>query len=117
MHTLARGPQHLQGRAHAVLDQPRLLPNHDGIDEGLRLRHTVNLILILIAECTDYFSKSLFVVGEFGCNDYNAPLFSGVAFSDVKTNMPLVAKAIVNGDVYAQLGYKYLQIKDSSVGN
>jgi hypothetical protein len=27
----------------------------------------------------------------------NAPLFSGVAFSDVKTYMPLVAKAIANG--------------------
>jgi hypothetical protein len=43
MHTLARGPQHLQGRAHAVLDQPRLLPNHDGIDEGLQFRHMVIL--------------------------------------------------------------------------
>ncbi|GJN38540.1 hypothetical protein PR202_gb27594 [Eleusine coracana subsp. coracana] len=48
-------------------------------------------------ECRDYFSKSLFVVGEFGGNDYNAPLFSGVPFSDVKTYVPLVAKAIANG--------------------
>ncbi|KAF8760475.1 hypothetical protein HU200_010097 [Digitaria exilis] len=48
-------------------------------------------------ECKDYFSKSLFVVGEFGGNDYNAPLFSGVPFSDVKTYVPLVAKAIANG--------------------
>ncbi|KQK18109.1 GDSL esterase/lipase At5g45910 [Brachypodium distachyon] len=48
-------------------------------------------------ECQDYFSKSLFVVGEFGGNDYNAPLFSGVAFSEVKTYVPLVAKAIANG--------------------
>jgi hypothetical protein len=53
------------------------------------------------AECRDYFSKSLFVVGEFGGNDYNAPLFSGVPFSDVKTYVPLVAKAIANGvEVY-----------------
>ncbi|NP_001150078.1 GDSL esterase/lipase At5g45910 [Zea mays] len=48
-------------------------------------------------DCKDYFSKSLFVVGEFGGNDYNAPLFSGVPFSDVKTYVPLVAKAIANG--------------------
>jgi hypothetical protein len=41
------------------------------------------------------------VVGEFGGNDYNAPLFSGVPFSDVKTYVPLVAKAIANGvEVY-----------------
>lgn len=50
-----------------------------------------------VAECKDYFGKSLFVVGEFGGNDYNAPLFSGVAFSEVKTYVPLVAKAIANG--------------------
>jgi hypothetical protein len=52
---------------------------------------------VLTAECRDFFSKSLFVVGEFGGNDYNAPLFSGVAFSDVKTYVPLVTKAIANG--------------------
>jgi hypothetical protein len=41
------------------------------------------------------------VVGEFGGNDYNAPLFSGVPISDVKTYVPLVAKAIANGvEVY-----------------
>jgi hypothetical protein len=61
---------------------------------------------LLTAECKDYFSKSLFVVGEG--TDYKAPLFSGVAFSDVKTYVPLVAKAISNGDIYGQLGYQYL---------
>ncbi|XP_047051205.1 GDSL esterase/lipase At5g45910-like [Lolium rigidum] len=56
-------------------------------------------------ECRDFFSKSLFVVGEFGGNDYNAPLFSGVAFSDVKTYVPLVTKAIANGvEILIELG-------------
>jgi hypothetical protein len=39
--------------------------------------------------------------GRVWGNDYNAPLFSGVPFSDVKTYVPLVAKAIANGvEVY-----------------
>ncbi|WVZ79969.1 hypothetical protein U9M48_027491 [Paspalum notatum var. saurae] len=62
-------------------------------------------------ECKDYFSKSLFVVGEFGGNDYNAPLFSGVPFSDVKTYVPLVAKAITNGvEKLIELGAKDLLV-------
>ncbi|BAF19700.1 GDSL esterase/lipase At5g45910 [Oryza sativa Japonica Group] len=62
-------------------------------------------------ECKDYFGKSLFVVGEFGGNDYNAPLFSGVAFSEVKTYVPLVAKAIANGvEKLIELGAKDLLV-------
>ena len=61
--------------------------------------------LVLFADCKDYFSKSLFVVGEFGGNDYNAPLFSGVPFSDVKTYVPLVAKAIANGVEVLSVSY------------
>jgi len=61
--------------------------------------------LVLFADCKDYFSKSLFVVGEFGGNDYNAPLFSGVPFSDVKTYVPLVAKAIANGVEVLSVNY------------
>uniref|UniRef100_A0A0D9WQW9 Esterase n=1 Tax=Leersia perrieri TaxID=77586 RepID=A0A0D9WQW9_9ORYZ len=63
------------------------------------------------SECKDYFGRSLFVVGEFGGNDYNAPLFSGVAFSEVKTYVPLVAKAIVNGvEKLIELGAKDLLV-------
>lgn len=61
---------------------------------------------VLIADCKDYFSKSLFVVGEFGGNDYNAPLFSGVRFSEIKTYVPLVTKAIANGVEVAFLNYE-----------
>ena len=61
---------------------------------------------VLIADCKDYFSKSLFVVGEFGGNDYNAPLFSGVKFSEIKTYVPLVTKAIANGVEVAFLNHE-----------
>ncbi|XP_072999130.1 GDSL esterase/lipase At5g45910-like [Typha latifolia] len=47
--------------------------------------------------CKDYFGKSLFVVGEFGGNDYNAPLFSGRKMSEVKTYVPHVIASISRG--------------------
>ena len=35
------------------------------------------------ADCKNYLSKSLFVVGEFGGNDYNAALFSRRSMAEV----------------------------------
>jgi hypothetical protein len=52
---------------------------------------------LLNAECEEYLSKSLFVVGEFGGNDYNAPIFSGIPLDQVKTYVPEVVKAIGRG--------------------
>lgn len=49
------------------------------------------------AECEEYFRKSLFVFGEFGGNDYNAPLFSGKTMAEVKTYVPLVVDSITRG--------------------
>lgn len=51
----------------------------------------------LNAECEEYLSKALFVVGEFGGNDYNAPIFSGIAMDQVKTYVHGVVQAIGRG--------------------
>ncbi|XP_020080104.1 GDSL esterase/lipase At5g45910-like [Ananas comosus] len=47
--------------------------------------------------CEEYLRKSLFVFGEFGGNDYNAPLFSGKTMAEVKTYVPFVVDAITRG--------------------
>lgn len=49
------------------------------------------------AACEEYLRKSLFVFGEFGGNDYNAPLFSGKTMAEVKTYVPFVVDAITRG--------------------
>ncbi|KAJ3686286.1 hypothetical protein LUZ61_015450 [Rhynchospora tenuis] len=48
-------------------------------------------------ECEEYLSKALFVVGEFGGNDYNAPIFSGIPLDQVKSYVPEAVKAIGRG--------------------
>jgi hypothetical protein len=48
-------------------------------------------------ECKDFFAKSLFVVGEFGGNDYNAPLFAGKDLMDAYQLMPHVVQGISDG--------------------
>ncbi|KAJ3701173.1 hypothetical protein LUZ61_004878 [Rhynchospora tenuis] len=44
--------------------------------------------------CQDYFSKCLFVLGEFGGNDYNLALFSGKSVSEAKSYIPVVIDTI-----------------------
>jgi hypothetical protein len=58
----------------------------------------LNLIDILfLAECKDFFAKSLFVVGEFGGNDYNAPLFAGQGLEMAYKFMRDVIQGISDG--------------------
>jgi hypothetical protein len=51
----------------------------------------------LSTECKDFFAKSLFVVGEFGGNDYNAPLFAGQGLEMAYKFMPDVIQGISDG--------------------
>uniref|UniRef100_A0ACD5VQ05 Uncharacterized protein n=1 Tax=Avena sativa TaxID=4498 RepID=A0ACD5VQ05_AVESA len=44
--------------------------------------------------CTNMMSKSLFLVGEIGGNDYNGPLLSGVPFEKIRTLTPSVVAKI-----------------------
>ncbi|KQK07048.1 hypothetical protein BRADI_2g32540v3 [Brachypodium distachyon] len=48
-------------------------------------------------DCRRHLSKSLFVVGEFGGNDYNAALFSGRSMADVTGYVPRVVSHIIRG--------------------
>ncbi|KAM0939490.1 putative carboxylesterase [Dioscorea sansibarensis] len=48
-----------------------------------------------IKECNEYFSKSLFLVGEIGGNDYNYAFFLGKSMTEVKSYVPKVIKAII----------------------
>ncbi|WVZ72785.1 hypothetical protein U9M48_021192 [Paspalum notatum var. saurae] len=47
--------------------------------------------------CEDYFGKSLFVVGEFGGNDYNFILFANRTPEETKAFVPAVVQAIGSG--------------------
>ena len=49
------------------------------------------------ADCKNYLSKSLFVVGEFGGNDYNAALFSGRTMAEVRGYVPRVVSKLIRG--------------------
>jgi hypothetical protein len=55
------------------------------------------IISCLSAGCKDFFAKSLFVVGEFGGNDYNAPLFVGQCLEMAYKFMPDVIQGISKG--------------------
>ena len=48
-------------------------------------------------ECKEFYANSLFVVGEFGGNDYNAPLFAGKGLEEAYKFMPDVMQAISDG--------------------
>uniref|UniRef100_K3XXG0 GDSL esterase/lipase n=1 Tax=Setaria italica TaxID=4555 RepID=K3XXG0_SETIT len=48
-------------------------------------------------ECKDFFAKCLFIVGEFGGNDYNAPLFAGKDLKEAYKLMPHVVQGISDG--------------------
>ncbi|RLM91484.1 GDSL esterase/lipase [Panicum miliaceum] len=47
-------------------------------------------------KCKEYFSKSLFLVGEIGGNDYNYAFFKGKTLDDAKTYVPTVAGAVTD---------------------
>ncbi|XP_072984612.1 GDSL esterase/lipase At5g45910-like [Typha latifolia] len=45
-------------------------------------------------ECKGLFGRSLFIVGEFGGNDYNSPLFAGRDMMEAHTMIPHVVESI-----------------------
>uniref|UniRef100_A0A453EEA4 Uncharacterized protein n=1 Tax=Aegilops tauschii subsp. strangulata TaxID=200361 RepID=A0A453EEA4_AEGTS len=44
-----------------------------------------------------HLSKSLFILGEFGGNDYNAPIFGGKSLDEVYTYVPHIINKITSG--------------------
>ncbi|EES02259.1 hypothetical protein BDA96_03G021300 [Sorghum bicolor] len=48
-------------------------------------------------ECRDLFRRSLFIVGEFGGNDYNSPLFAFRPISEAHDFVPHVVESIGSG--------------------
>ncbi|KAI5010389.1 hypothetical protein ZWY2020_012526 [Hordeum vulgare] len=48
-------------------------------------------------ECKEFYANSLFVVGEFGGNDYNAPLFPGKGLTEAYKFMPDVIQGNSDG--------------------
>jgi hypothetical protein len=48
------------------------------------------------SDCKEYFSKSLFLVGEIGGNDYNYAFFKGKTLDDAKSYVPTVASAVID---------------------
>jgi len=55
-------------------------------------------------ECKEYFSKSLFLVGEIGANDYNYAFFKGKTLDDAKTYVPTVAGAVTDATEVTESG-------------
>ncbi|KAF7035785.1 hypothetical protein CFC21_046584 [Triticum aestivum] len=48
-------------------------------------------------DCRSHLSKSLFILGEFGGNDYNAPIFGGKSLDEVYTYVPHIINKITSG--------------------
>lgn len=49
------------------------------------------------ADCRSHLSKSLFILGEFGGNDYNAAIFGGKSLDEVYTYVPHFINKITSG--------------------
>lgn len=65
------------------------------VGEGLINSKTV---VTCHADCKSYFNNSLFIVGEFGGNDYNAPIFNGSpGLAEIKTWVPQIIDRIASG--------------------
>lgn len=48
----------------------------------------------MYAACREYLSKSLFLFGEFGGNDYNFLLLAGKTIEEIKPYVPTVIDTI-----------------------
>lgn len=46
------------------------------------------------AGCKDYFSKSIFMIGEIGVNDYSTPLRARRSMKEVRSYVPKVIEKI-----------------------
>ena len=56
---------------------------------------------MLSADCKSYLNNSLFIFGEFGGNDYNAPIFGGKGLDEVNSYVPQIIDKITSGvEVY-----------------
>ncbi|KAF7028709.1 hypothetical protein CFC21_040577 [Triticum aestivum] len=49
------------------------------------------------SDCRSHLSNSLFILGEFGGNDYNAPIFGGKSLDEVYTYVPHIVNKITSG--------------------
>ncbi|KAG6488603.1 hypothetical protein ZIOFF_049850 [Zingiber officinale] len=95
---------------HEQVDRfEKLLPSICGSPQGrdfvpysyppIELLDELSLILNLrnSADCKDFLSKSLVVVGEFGGNDYSTGIFGGWPLTKVSSFAPHVARAVAEG--------------------
>ena len=53
--------------------------------------------LVSFTACKSYLSNSLFVLGEFGGNDYNAQIFGGYSPEQASGQSPTVVDGIGKG--------------------
>ena len=66
---------------------------------------------ILLAACKSYLSKSLFVLGEFGGNDYNAQVFGGYTPEQASGQSATIVDAIGKGvEQLISLGAMYVVV-------
>jgi len=66
---------------------------------------------ILLAACKSYLSKSLFVLGEFGGNDYNAQIFGGYTPEQASGQSATIVDAIGKGvEQLISLGAMYVVV-------
>jgi hypothetical protein len=49
------------------------------------------------ADCKSYLNGSLFILGEFGGNDYNAPIFGGKGVDEATSYVPQIIDKITGG--------------------
>ncbi|TVU22868.1 hypothetical protein EJB05_32589 [Eragrostis curvula] len=78
---------------------------------GADCRNFSSFSRIKTAGCKEYFSRSLFLVGEIGGNDYNYAFFKGKTLDDAKTYVPTVASAVTDAtERLIRAGAKHLVV-------
>uniref|UniRef100_A0ACD5VJ71 Uncharacterized protein n=1 Tax=Avena sativa TaxID=4498 RepID=A0ACD5VJ71_AVESA len=99
----ARGANFAVGGATALspdflIENGAPLTNPDTVHLDMEMDWFRDLLKLLRTNdsdgCTNMVSKSLFLVGEIGGNDYNGPLLSGVPFEKIRTFTPSVVAKI-----------------------
>jgi hypothetical protein len=65
------------------------------LDHGIQKFEGMCLIAASV-DCKRYLNGSLFIVGEFGGNDYNAPIFGGKGLDEVTSYVPQIVDKITS---------------------
>ena len=69
-------------------------------------QYDLQFLFSFMTECNNYFKKSLFIVGEIGGNDINAPI-SYNNISKLREIVPPMIEEITKATIVCHISFKY----------